>query len=74
VFLPTGERELVDGKLRGIPLRIGTRVAAEADPGEVLVTGTVKDLVAGTDIAFRERRLASFTDIPGKRQLFAVEG
>jgi class 3 adenylate cyclase len=72
VGLHTGECELVDGKPGGIAVHIGARIAAEAEPGEVLVSGTVKDLVAGSDIDFRERGLATLTGIPGQRQLFAV--
>jgi class 3 adenylate cyclase len=73
VGLHTGECELVDGKLGGIAVHVGARIAAEAEPGEVLVSGTVKDLVAGSDIEFREHGLATLTGIPGQRQLFAVE-
>ena len=44
----TGECETVDGKVGGIAVHIGARVAKEARPGEVLVSSTVKDLVAGS--------------------------
>ena len=50
--LHTGECELHDGKLAGIAVSVGARVAAEAGPGEVLVSSTVKDLVAGSGIEF----------------------
>jgi class 3 adenylate cyclase len=73
VGLHTGECELVNGKPGGIAVHIGARIAAEAQPGEVLVSSTVKDLVAGSDIAFRERGFATLTGIPGRRQLSAVE-
>jgi class 3 adenylate cyclase len=51
----TGECELVDGKLAGLAVVIGARVAAQAEAGEVLVSGTVKDLVAGSGIEFQPR-------------------
>jgi pimeloyl-ACP methyl ester carboxylesterase len=72
VGLHTGECEVVDGKLGGIAVHIGARIAAEAEPGEVLVSSTVRDLVAGSDIEFRDRGVATLAGIPGQRQLFAV--
>jgi class 3 adenylate cyclase len=51
----TGECELQEGKVTGIAVNIGARVAAAANPGEVLVSGTVKDLVAGSGISFEDR-------------------
>ncbi|MEX0816557.1 MAG: adenylate/guanylate cyclase domain-containing protein [Gaiellales bacterium] len=71
--LHTGECEVVDGKVGGIAVHIGARVAAEAKPGEVLVSSTVKDLVAGSGIAFRERGVAELKGVPGEWKLFAVE-
>jgi pimeloyl-ACP methyl ester carboxylesterase len=71
--LHTGECEIVDGKVGGIAVHIGARVAAEAEPGEVLVSSTVKDLVAGSGIAFRERGVAELKGVPGEWKLFAVE-
>ena len=53
--LHTGECQLVDGKIGGLAVNIGARVAAEARPGEVLVSQTVRDLVAGSGLAFEER-------------------
>jgi hypothetical protein len=50
--LHTGECELIDGKIAGIAVHTGARVAAKANPGEVLVSRTVKDLVAGSGLAF----------------------
>jgi pimeloyl-ACP methyl ester carboxylesterase len=72
IGLHTGECELVDGKLGGIAVHIGARIAAEAEPGEVLVSSTVKDLVAGSDVEFRNRGVATLAGIPGQRELFAV--
>src|SRR5215831_15198276 len=53
--LHTGECELVDGKAAGIAVHVGARVASQAGDGEVLVSGTVKDLVAGSGIQFEPR-------------------
>jgi class 3 adenylate cyclase len=52
VGVHTGECDVVDDKLSGLAVNIGARVAAQAEAGEVLVSGTVKDLVAGSDISF----------------------
>jgi class 3 adenylate cyclase len=68
----TGEFELVDGKMAGIAVSIGARVAAEAFPGEVLVSQTVKDLVAGSGISFAERGTPELKGVPGEWRLFAV--
>src|SRR5262249_28127404 len=51
--LHTGECELVDGKVAGIAVHTGARVAAEAGPDEVLVSSTVRDLVAGSGLTFQ---------------------
>ena len=68
----TGECERVDGKLGGLAVSIGARVATEAEPGEVLVTGTVRDLVAGSGIAFEERGERELKGVPGSWRLYAV--
>jgi class 3 adenylate cyclase len=68
----TGECELQDGKVTGIAVNIGARVAATAGPGEVLVSSTVKDLVAGSGIEFVERGRHQLKGIPGEWQLYAV--
>jgi pimeloyl-ACP methyl ester carboxylesterase/class 3 adenylate cyclase len=70
--LHTGECELVDGKVGGIAVHIGARVAAEAAPGEVLVSSTVKDLVAGSGIGFRDRGMIELKGVPGEWRLFSV--
>jgi class 3 adenylate cyclase/pimeloyl-ACP methyl ester carboxylesterase len=72
--LHTGECELIDGKVGGIAVHIGARVAAEARPGEVLVSSTVKDLVAGSNLEFEQRGAAELKGVPGEWQLFAVTG
>jgi class 3 adenylate cyclase len=71
--LHTGECEVVDGKVGGIAVHIGARVAALAGAGEVLVSGTVRDLVAGSGIPFEERPPAELKGIPGTWRLYAVE-
>jgi class 3 adenylate cyclase len=53
--LHTGECELIESKVGGIAVHIGARIAALAEPGEVLVSSTVKDLVAGSGIEFEDR-------------------
>jgi class 3 adenylate cyclase len=68
----TGECELQDGKVTGIAVNIGARVAAAAGPGEVLVSGTVKDLVAGSGIEFEERGLRELKGVPGEWRLYAT--
>src|SRR6185436_92518 len=72
--LHTGECELVDGKVAGIAVHTGARVAAQAQPGEVLVSSTVKDLVAGSGIRFADRGAHELAGVPGEWHLFAVEG
>jgi class 3 adenylate cyclase len=71
--LHTGECELMNGKVGGIAVHIGARVAAAARPGEVLVSQTVRDLVAGSGIAFDERGSAELKGVPGEWRLYAVE-
>ena len=72
VGLHTGECERVDGKLGGIAVPTGARIAALAEPGEVLVSSTVKDLVAGSGIEFADRGTHELNGIPGEWRLFAV--
>jgi class 3 adenylate cyclase len=71
--LHTGECELVEGKVAGIAVHTGARVAANAQPGEVLVSSTVRDLVAGSGLAFEDRGLHELKGIPGEWRLYAVE-
>jgi class 3 adenylate cyclase len=70
--LHTGECEVLEGKVAGIAVSIGARVAAQAQPGEVLVSQTVKDLVAGSGIEFDERGAAELKGVPGEWRLYAV--
>ncbi len=71
--LHTGECEQVDGKVGGIAVHIGARIAAEAEAGEVLVSSTVKDLVAGSGITFSDRGSVELKGISGDWRLYAVE-
>ncbi len=71
--LHTGECEVADGKVAGIAVHTGARVAAQATADEVLVSSTVKDLVAGSGITFTERGLHELKGIPGRWQLFAAD-
>lgn len=70
--LHTGEVELLDGKAAGIAVNIGARVAGQARPGEVLVSGTVRDLVAGSGLEFEDRGVATLKGVPDEWRLFAV--
>jgi pimeloyl-ACP methyl ester carboxylesterase/class 3 adenylate cyclase len=70
--LHTGECEVMNGKVGGIAVHIGARVAAEAQPGEVLVSSTVKDLVAGSGIQFRDHGTAALKGVPGEWRVYAV--
>jgi len=70
--LHTGECELVDGKISGIAVHTGARVAAHAGAGEVLVSSTVKDLVAGSGLEFEDRGLHELKGIPGEWRLYAA--
>ena len=68
----TGECERVGAKLEGLAVHIGARVAALAGPSEVLVSRTVKDLVAGSGIEFESRGVHVMKGVPGEWQLFSV--
>jgi class 3 adenylate cyclase len=70
--LHTGECERLDDKLGGIAVPTGARIAALAEAGEVLVSSTVRDLVAGSAIEFEERGVHELKGIPGDWRLYAV--
>ncbi len=74
IGIHVGECELHDDKIAGLAVNIGSRVAANADAGEVLVSQTVRDLVAGSGIRFADRGAHELKGIPGSWQLFAVAG
>jgi class 3 adenylate cyclase/pimeloyl-ACP methyl ester carboxylesterase len=70
--LHTGECELMGSDVGGIAVNTAARVAAQAEPGSVLVSSTVKDLVAGSGIVFLDRGSYQMKGIPGEWRLFAV--
>jgi class 3 adenylate cyclase/pimeloyl-ACP methyl ester carboxylesterase len=70
--LHTGEVELAGDSVRGIAVHTGARVAAQAGPSEVLVSQTVKDLVAGSGIEFENRGSHELKGVPGEWRLYAV--
>ena len=68
----TGECELAGGKLAGLAVHTGARVASLAGPGEVLVSSTVKDLVAGSGIEFEDRGTHALKGVPGEWSVYSV--
>jgi class 3 adenylate cyclase len=68
----TGECERVDGRVRGIAVHTAARLVGLARPGEVLVTATVRDVVAGSGIRFEDRGARALRGIPGLWRLYAV--
>jgi class 3 adenylate cyclase len=71
--LHTGECEVMGDKLGGLAVHIGARVAGLAGPGEVWVSSTVRDLVAGSGLRFADRGPHTLKGVPGEWRLFAVE-
>ncbi|HEV8056948.1 MAG TPA: adenylate/guanylate cyclase domain-containing protein [Actinomycetota bacterium] len=71
--LHTGEVEIADDNVRGIAVHIGSRVSGLAGPGEVLVSRTVADLVAGSGIVLAERGEHDLKGVPGRWLVYAVE-
>ncbi|MBW2272490.1 MAG: adenylate/guanylate cyclase domain-containing protein [Deltaproteobacteria bacterium] len=69
----TGECEVMSGKVGGIAVHTAARVLAQAEPGEVLASQTVRDLVAGSGLEFHDRGVHALKGIPGQWQLFAAE-
>ena len=70
--LHTGECEIMGDKLSGLAVHIGARVAAIANAGEVLVSSTVKDLVAGSGLRFADRGSRVLKGVPGEWRIFAL--
>lgn len=68
----TGECEVIGDDLRGAPVCVAAAAAALADPGDVLITRTVRDLVAGADLTFAERGVHKVPELAGDWSLFAV--
>ena len=73
VGVHAGECELIGERIGGIAVHLGARIAALAAPGEVLVSRTVKDLVSGADLRFRDRGVHALKGIPGEWRLFAAD-
>jgi class 3 adenylate cyclase len=69
----TGECERVGEKIAGLAVNVGARISAAAGAGEVLVSGTVKDLVAGSGIEFEDRGAHRLKGVPGEWRLYAVD-
>jgi class 3 adenylate cyclase/pimeloyl-ACP methyl ester carboxylesterase len=72
IGIHVGECELHEGKIAGLAVNIGSRVASTAQASEVLVSQTVRDLVAGSGIGFTDRGTHQLKGIPGSWRLFAV--
>ena len=72
--LHIGECEMMGDDIAGIAVDVGARVESEAESGEVLVSNTVKDLVAGSGLEFEDRGVRQLKGVPGEWQLFAVTG
>jgi class 3 adenylate cyclase len=70
--LHTGELEVANGDYRGLAVHIAARVMDQAEPCEVLVSSTVKDLVVGSGIDFRDRGAHELRGVPGRWRLFSV--
>jgi class 3 adenylate cyclase len=71
--LHTGEIEVQPDDISGLAVHIGSRIAGSAGAGEVLVSGTVKDLVVGSGITFEDRGLHVLKGVPGEWRVFAAE-
>ncbi len=70
--LHTGEIEMVGDNIAGLAVHIGARIGSLANPGEVLVSRTVKDLVAGSGIEFEDRGTHALKGIPDEWQVYAA--
>jgi len=71
--LHTGEVEIVGAKVEGLAVHLGARVSAAASGGEILVSSTVKDLVAGSGLRFTDRGIHQLKGVPDEWHLYAVE-
>ena len=72
VGVHTGECEVIGAKIGGLAVHIGARVTAAAGVDDVLVSSTVKDLVAGSGLRFEDRGAHVLKGVPGEWRLFAV--
>jgi len=73
IGLHTGECELMGNDVGGLAVNTASRVVGEAGPGEILVSNTVKDLVAGSGLTFTDRGFHNLKGLEGEWRLFAVE-
>ena len=69
-----GRCQLAGNDPAGVTVHIGARIADLAEPSQVLVSGTVRDLVVGSDIAFHYRGVEALQGVPGEWRLFTVDG
>jgi class 3 adenylate cyclase/pimeloyl-ACP methyl ester carboxylesterase len=72
--LHTGEIQLLNGDIGGLAVHLAARVMSLADPGEVLVSSTLNELVVGSGISFENRGARTLKGVPGKWKLFRVTG
>jgi class 3 adenylate cyclase len=72
VGIHVGEIEVLPDDIAGLAVHLGARVSALADPGEILVSSTVKDLVVGSGLEFEDRGGHVLKGVPGEWRLFAV--
>ena len=72
--LHTGEVELVPEDVRGVAVHLASRIMDEAAPGEVLVSGVTRELLAGSHLGFESRGTHQLKGIDGERELFALVG
>jgi class 3 adenylate cyclase len=68
----TGECELVGGDVAGVAVHVASRVQSLADPGEILVSSTVRDLTAGSGLPLSDRGVHTLKGLDGQWQLFAL--
>jgi class 3 adenylate cyclase len=68
----TGECDITDGKVAGITVVIGSRIASLAAPSQVLVSRTVRDLVVGSGLAFEDRGEHELKGVPDRWRLYSV--
>ena len=71
--LHLGECEITADAVRGITVHIGARVASKAPPGDIFVSSTLKEAVAGSDTRFEDRGSHKLKGIPGEWNLFAIK-
>jgi len=68
-----GEAEVMGGKVGGITVHVASRAMAEAAPGEIIVTNTVREVSSGADVAFTDRGVHEFKGVPGEWHVYAVQ-